>query len=88
MTKRSSSADLKRASSPLLSPVKEEFPAFQFPEGQSTPEFSDIQQSFITDLLAKQARQYEHQNEDNNGYHERQMDRMMDQINQRDERPH
>ena len=71
MTKRSSSADLKRASSPLLSPVKEEFPPFQFPEGHSTPEFSDIQQSFITDLLEKQARQYERQNEDNNGYHER-----------------
>jgi hypothetical protein len=79
-TKRSSSADLKRASSPLLSPVKEEFPAFQFPEGHSTPEFTDIQQSFITDLLEKQARQYERQNEENNGYRESQMDRMMDQI--------
>jgi hypothetical protein len=85
-TKRSSSADLKRASSPLLSPVKEEFPAFQFPEGHSTPEFSDIQQSFITDLLEKQARQYERQNEDNNGYHERQMDRMMDQISAMNDR--
>jgi hypothetical protein len=62
-TKRSSSADSKRANSPILSPVKEEFQAFQFPYAEeSTPEFSDIQQSFIKDLLEKQTRQYERQN--------------------------
>ncbi len=43
MTKRSSSADSKRANSSILSPVKEEFPEFEYPYAEdNTPEFSDI----------------------------------------------
>jgi hypothetical protein len=81
-TKRSSSADSKRAKSPILSPVKEEFSEFKslYIEEDNTPEFSHIQQTFIKDLLEKQARLYERQNEDNNGYREDQIDRMMAQI--------
>ena len=81
-TKRSSSADSKRANSPILSPVKEESSEFKPPyaEEDNTPEFSHVQQTFIHDLLEKQARIYERQQEDNNSYREDQIERLMDQM--------
>jgi hypothetical protein len=55
--------------SPILSPVKEE------------PEFKDIHAGkipYIQDLLEKQTRQVERQQEQTNDYRDRQMDKMMD----------
>jgi hypothetical protein len=75
-TKRSSSADSKRANSPILSPVKEESSSeFQSPysEADNTPEFSHVQQTFIQDLLEKQANIFERQQNDNNRYRDDQL---------------
>ncbi len=79
-TKRSLSAD-SRATSPILSPVKEERDEFKNNDGrEDSPLFSATQQSYIQDLLEKQARHFERHNEQTNDFRERQMDKMMEQI--------
>jgi hypothetical protein len=81
--KRSSSADSKRANSPILSPVKEEssteFTSPYYAE-DNTPEFSNAQQTFIQDLLDKQAQIFARQQDDDNRYREDQIDRLMAQM--------
>jgi len=78
--KRSSSAD-SRATSLILSPVKEERDEFKNNDGKEENQlFSATQQSYIQDLLEQQARHFARQNEENNDLRERQMDRMMEQM--------
>jgi hypothetical protein len=82
-TKRSSSADSKRANSPILSPVKEESSSelkFPYAEEDNTPEFSNVQQTFIQDLLEKQAHIFARQQDEDNRYREDQIDRIMAQM--------
>ncbi len=85
-TKRSSSADSKRANSPILSPVKEEKEESSsdfkppYAEGDNTPDFSNAQQNFIQDLLEKQANIFERQQDYNNRYRDDQLERLMAQM--------
>ena len=87
-TKRSSSADSKRANSPILSPVKEETSSeFKSPSQEdNTPEFSHAQQTFIHDLLDKQAHIFARQQDDDNRYREDQIDRLMAQMSNMNDR--
>jgi hypothetical protein len=84
--KRSSFAK-SRATSPILSPVKEEREEFKNNDGrEESPLFSATQQSYIQDLLEKQARHFERQNEQTNDFRERQMDKMMEQMSEMNHR--
>jgi hypothetical protein len=85
LNKRLSSAEsLSRSSSPLLSPVKEEREHIEEDDkgyhGTDTSLFTISQESYIKDLLEKQARRFERQQEQNNDYLDRQMDRLMTQL--------
>jgi hypothetical protein len=84
LNKRSSSAEsLSRSTSPLLSPVKEEREHIEEDkgyQGTDTSLFTISQESYIRDLLEKQARRFERQQEENNDYLDRQMDRLMTHL--------
>ncbi len=73
----------KTSQQSYLSPVKEESSSeFRSPYAaeDNTPEFSNAQQTFIQDLLDKEAHIFARQQDDDNRYREDQMDRLTAQM--------